>query len=128
MPVVPVVDLILHPPLRILRRTLIPGLFTGSVSLTRPAGLVVVNAYGLTWSAFTIPDGYGRIPGTPTIYQNRLLQGATVHRSVDGNDMTSEWHDFHVEGTWWVWENPWPVRVLLTISPGVQLVLYWITL
>lgn len=126
---IPVLDLILHPPLGVLSRELI-GTLSGSGDLTRPSVLPKpfdnVNAYGLTWSIFTLPIGWGITYGYPNVYEPRLMQASTVHRDQQGHDIISEYHDFVAEGIYWLWENPGPLKVHYDISPGVSLVLYWI--
>lgn len=127
---VPLLQTILHPPLGAVRREIIPGTFSGAGDLQRPASVLPpfqnVNAYGLTWSIFTVPPGYGRRLGSPDVYDQRIVQVGTVHEDPDGHRLTSEWHEFHVEGVYWLWENPGPHHVHYEIGPGVSLVFYWL--
>lgn len=126
---IPILETILHPPLGVLRRELI-GTLSGSGDLTHNTGASApfnnVNAYGLTWSIFTLPAGWGISYGYPNTYDPRLLQAATIHRDSAGHDIISEYHDFHAEGIFWLWENPGPQFVHYEISPGVSLVMYWV--
>lgn len=126
----PILETLLHPPLGALQRENIPGLFTGRNVLTRPASVLPpfnnVNAYGLTWDIFTIGAGWGFTLGDPRIYEPRLLQAATVHDDRLGHSIISEYHDFFAEGIYWLWNNPGPTSVIVNISPGVQLSLFWL--
>jgi hypothetical protein len=129
----PVHDLLTAPPLGFIRRTLIPGVFAGSGDLTRPQAIPVppfnnVNAYGLTWDIFTVPAEFGFILGSPLFYFERLVQLSTIHADAAGHQLVSEFHDFHVEGIYWLWANAGPTRVHYEIQTGVTLVLYWLTL
>lgn len=128
---VPIFDTLVHPPLGLLTRSLIPGTFTGSGNLTRPAPLAIppfqnVNAYGLTWDIFTIASTVGFESGFPTVYEERICQLATVHTDVSGHDVISEYHEFNVEGIYWLWENAGPAYVHYEIPSNVVLVLYWL--
>jgi hypothetical protein len=127
---VPIADLLLHPPLGLLSRELIPGVFSGSGDLTRNTGQLPpwdnVNAYGLTWSLVSIASSVGYIIGQPTIYEQRIIQVSTVHRGFDGHDLISEWHEFTVEGAYWLWENAGPQLVHYEIPINVALNLYWL--
>lgn len=123
---VPVLEAILHPPLGALTREIIPGVFTGSHDFTRPGGPLAVNAYGLTWDIFTLPTNWGITYGQPNVYSPRLLQANTIHTGLDGHDLVSEYHDFYTEGIYWLWANPFPSRVHVEISPGVELAFFWI--
>lgn len=51
---------------------------SGTRSLLRPGNGRQVNAYGAHWSANTILDGYGRLPGVITQMEQRLLQVSVV--------------------------------------------------
>jgi hypothetical protein len=127
---VPIFEALIHPPLGLVKRELIPGLFSGSYDLTRATGALApfnnVNAYGLTWSIFSVAAPEGIYFGFPNIYEHRLIQVATVHRDYSGHDFISEYHDFQVEGLYWLWENPGPQLVHVEIPSNVQLNLWWI--
>lgn len=122
----PILNALLHPPLGLLSRSIIPGTFTGAGDIDRPAGPIGVNAFGLTFDLLTVPAGWGRVEGFPDVWLPRLVQLATVHRGADGHDLISEYHDFYAEGLYWLWENPFPQYVHYEVSPGVELVFFWI--
>jgi len=125
----PVLNTVLHPPLGLLKRELISGTFTGSGDLTRAgptAPFNNVNAYGLTWSFFTVPAPFGLIFGSPDIYENRMLQLSTIHEDGAGHELISEYHSFYSEGLYWLWENPGPSRVHYEIQIGVVCVFHWL--
>lgn len=129
---IPILETLLHPPLGAISQLLIPGLFTGSGDLTRATGALPpfnhVNAYGLTWTFFTIPAGFGSTPGTPIVYEERMLQASTIHTDFHGHDLISEWHSFFSDGVYWLWNNPGPTRVHFDIAPGLEIVFSWIVL
>lgn len=126
----PVGNLLIHPPIGFLRRAVIPGVISGSGDLTRPTGALPpfnnVNAYGLSWSIFSIPAGFGKAEGFPDVYYERLVQLSTVHEDFEGHQMISEYHDFHAEGLYWLWETAGPKAVHYEVTPGVELVVYWL--
>jgi len=125
----PILNTLVHPPLSLMKRELISGTFTGSGDLTRPAlfpPFPQVNAYGLTWSFFTVPAPFGFEFGDPNIYEHRMLQLSTVHQDQTGHELVSEFHDFRSEGLYWFWETPFPSRVHYEITPGVVVVFHWL--
>lgn len=126
----PILEALLHPPLGLLRRELVTGLFSGSGELTRPQAVLPpfnnVNAYGLTWDFFTVPAGYGFDEGVVPIYDRRMLQVATTHIDFDDHELVSEFHEFRSQGIYWLWENPGPRRILYDISPGVEITFFWL--
>lgn len=127
---VPLVDLLLHPPLGALDRELIVGLISGPTNLTRNTGQLPpfdqVNAYGLSWSFVTIPAGFGSQPGSPIVYEERMVQASTVHTDHGGHDLISEFHAFQSEGIYWLWDNPGPTRVHVEVAPGLSIQAYWL--
>lgn len=125
---VPILETLLHPPLGLLKRELITGTFSGAGSIDRVSGPVGVNAYGLTWDIVTIPDGYGYIIGTPTVYYERIIQAATSHVGLDSHELLSEWHEFNVEGAYWLWDNPLPHKIYYNIGVGIELALFWLVI
>lgn len=127
---IPILETLLHPPIGLLQRELIPGLVSGSGDLTRSTGALApfdhVNAYGLTWSFFTVPVTFGFDFGSPAVYDERMVQLSTIHTDFVGHDIISEYHAFSVEGIYWLWDNPGPTRIHYEVQVGVQLVLYWL--
>lgn len=111
----------------LVRETIVGGL-TGTGSLTRPAGPIGVDAFGISWDFFTVPAGYGSIPGTPLRYEDRMIQIGVVHADLGGHTYYSEYHDFDVEGIYLVFQQLAPVRVDYTIAPGVVVAAFWLVL
>lgn len=127
---VPILDAILHPPLGAMQREIIPGLFTGAGDFQRNDGHLPpwnnVNAYGMTWTFVTVPAGFGFQLGSPIVFDERMLQVSTVHTDFAGHDIISEYHEFHVEGIYWLWANVGPTRVHVEAAPGLSVQLYWL--
>jgi hypothetical protein len=126
---IPIGGNILHPPLGILQRELIPGLFTGSGDLTRPGPTPPfnnVNAVGLSWSFFTVPAPFGYRVGDPIIYYERMIQLSTIHQDIGTHQLVSEVYDAYADGHYWMWQEAGPSRVHYEICPGVDVVFYWL--
>jgi len=123
----PILEALLHPPLGLLKRELITGTFSGSGDLTRSgttAPFNNVNAYGLTWSFFTVPAPFGFEFGSPDIYEHRMIQLSTIHTDGGAHDFISEFRDFRSEGLYWLWANPGPTKIHYEIQVGVSVVFY----
>jgi len=115
-------------PIELVVRETIAGVFSGSGSLTRPAGPIGVDAFGITWDFFTVPAGFGSTPGNPTQFENRMLQLGVVHQDLGTHQYYSEFHDFTVEGIYLMFSLIAPVRVDYTIAPGVEVSFFWLVL
>jgi len=128
--IVPIFEALIHPPLGAIQRELIPGVFSGAGDLDRKTGNLPpfnnVNAYGLTWTFFTVPAAFGRIAGDPIVFEERMLQLSTIHADALGHEFTSEFHDFRSEEIWWLWENTGPTRIHYEIQVGVVVVFFWL--
>jgi len=128
MVVVPsgVIDQFLHPPLALCTREIIVGLKTGAGTLTRVRGPVPVDAFGITFTFFTVPDGYGYVPGVVREYHRRIIDLAIIHTMLDGHQVVSERHSIYSEDKPVLWSIALPARVEYDIAPGVQVQFHWI--
>ena len=122
---------LLHPPLGLLQRELIPGLADGIGDLVRPgptAPFNHVNAFGLSWTFFSVPAPFGYTLGDPRTYHQRMIQLSTVHTDLSGHDTVSDVLDAHAEGLYWLWAEAGPTRVHYEIVPGVRVQFFWLVL
>lgn len=117
-----------HPPLALLGRETIPGLLTGSGTLTRPSGPIGVDAFGLIWSFFTVPSGYGYAYGPTLEYVERMVQWSVEYTLIDGHSFTLEYYDAHSDALPFLWVEPFPTSVLYDIAPGVGIAASWLLL
>ena len=127
--IVPIANTLLHPPLGALRRELITGVYSGSGDLTRPGGFPPfenVNAYGLTWSFFTVPETFGYQLGSPRRYYERMIQLSTIHTDLAGHELVSEDFEAVADGIYWLWSNAGPTRVHYEIIPAVTVLFEWV--
>lgn len=125
----PVAGALFHPPYGFTRRELVPGLFSGSGDLERDTGALPpfnhVNAYGLRWTFFTVPDGIGRRFGSPDIFDRRMLQLTARYRNLDDSDDDLEVLEVFSEHTWF-WQEPGPLLIHYEIYPFVEVVFEWL--
>ncbi len=123
----PLTDVLLHPPYGAMRRELIAGLFTGGGDLQRAGGAAPfnnVNAYGLRTQFFTVPAGFGREPGSPVVYQPRMVQLTARYEDALGNDDDLEVLELHSERVW-IWQEPGPLLIHYEVTAGVECVFEW---
>lgn len=126
---IPIGTNILRPPIGLLQRELIPGIFTGDGDLTRPGGTVPfnnVNAFGLSWSFFSVPAPFGYELGEPRVYHHVMIRLTTIHQDIGSHQLVSETFDAHSDGIYWLWDNAGPSRVHYEIIPGLSVQFYWI--
>ena len=125
----PIADALFHPPYGFTRRELIPGLFSDSGDLQRATGSLPpfnnVNAYGLRWAFFTVPEGIGRKFGSPDVFDRRMIQLTARYRNADGDDDDLEVIDVYSEQTWF-WREPGPLLIHYEIYPFVEVVFQWL--
>jgi len=122
----------LRPPFHVLLRRNITGLVTDEVILAPPGNPIPGQpdslAFGIGFSAVTIPAGFGFLDGSPRRYFERLVQITLTHADRNNNLIVTETNDWHVEGmvNWWDENTPESVDVLVT--PGVAVSLFWMGL
>ena len=124
---IPIIDFLAHPNLGRLSRslpfTLGPG---GMGSLNPPQPPLNVPTYGLQWSIFTIPAGYGKTAQNPDVYEDPFLQLSSVYTTLSGNDITVQTEQEQIDGSQYFWNEPLPTRLLYWIAPGVTITFFWL--
>ena len=124
---IPIGELLPGPPANVLIKTA-PILISGSGSLLRPAGGPAVNAYGATWSWFTVPQFFGRKPGAAIEYEARMLQVVVVREDAGSDLYMAQLQDSSVEGSYYLWGVPIPSRIDYNVAPGVEVAWQWLIL
>jgi len=99
---------------------------TGRGELTRPAGALNIDAYGLTWFFDSIPAGFGRRDGAVEEWHERILQLVRIDADRGNNEYLSEVFDIRTEGGRIVWGLGLPRRILYDITPGCVVRLCWL--
>jgi hypothetical protein len=123
---IPIIDQLTHPALGLLTRTASLGAFTDNGTLTPPQDPLVALTYGLTWSFFTVPAGYGRVLGDPDVFFDRMIQFASEYDLLGGHSVLTQVTDERTDGAMYLWEEPLPSLVHYTIAPGVTALFYWL--
>lgn len=101
----------------------------GILGTKTPSGL---NAYGGTWSWFTVPAEFGFIEGQLDEYFNRMAQflvireGARPDAQTPGSLYIDEIVDSTAEGGFVTWQLPAPTQVQYDIAPGVVVLWRWL--
>jgi len=85
-----------------------------------------VPTYGLQWSIFTIPAGYGKTAQNPDVYEDPFLQLSSVYTTLSGNDITVQTEQEQIDGSQYFWNEPLPTRLLYWIAPGVTITFFWL--
>lgn len=99
---------------------------TGRGELTRPAGLLNIDAYGLTWFFDFVPPAFGRRDGAVEEWHERILQLVRVDADRGNNEYLSEVHDIFTEGGRIVWGLGLPRRILYDVTPPCVVRLCWL--
>lgn len=114
-----------RPPLSAVTRELI-GDFSGSVSFTRTAPGVGVNAFGITWEVISYGGGIGLDTGVPVRFETELLDLAVVYGDADAHEFVGS-ADVYVFSNYYRFFDPaFPKRIDVVIAPSVVLRFYWL--
>lgn len=121
-----VIEQFFHAPLSLCSRELVSGTSSGSGSLQRIRGPILVDAQGLQVSFITVPAGFGRYDGSPVVFTDRICQLSVVHRLVDTSEVYSETFDVRYDGQIVQWSVALPDRVDFWIIPEVTVQFRWL--
>ncbi len=124
---IPIIDQLVHPSLGLLSKslpfTLGPG---GTGALVPPQNPLVALTYGIRWTIFTIPAGYGKTTQNPDVYQDPFLQLSSVYTIIGGDDITVQTEQEKIDDSQYFWNEPLPTEILYWIAPGVTIVFNWL--
>lgn len=123
---IPVADLLLHPPLGLLKLSISPGVLSG-VGRIQLFGQPVDVAYGLWWSIVEVPIGFGLTEGVINEFEQRLIQLRVVH-NIAGQLICSEFLDANFAEVLFTWHEFKPYAIDFHITPGVVLDVRLLTL
>jgi hypothetical protein len=123
---VPIIDQLTHPAIGLLTRSASIGSFSGSGTLTPPQNPLVALTYGVTWSFFTVPSGYGRELGDPDQFFDRIIQFAVEYGLLGGHSVLTQVEAEFSDGGMYLWNEPLPTALHYYIAPGVTVILYWL--
>lgn len=123
---VPIIDQLVHPSFGLLTRTATLGLFTGTGTLAPPQNPLVALTYGISWSFFTIPAALGLTLGDPDEYEFRMLQLSSEYQDLGGHSFLAQTADIHIDGSFYLWDEPLPTNIHYYILPGLSLNFFWL--
>lgn len=123
-----VIQQFLHPPLGLLSIEALSGNpYSDYTLLSRTAGPVGVNAFGIMWAAESWPDGYGRNGGViDTDFDRRILRIQIYHVLLDSTGVVSEVVDTNRQTGYHLFNESFPLSVGTEWSPGVVGSFYWL--
>lgn len=118
-----------HPDLNLLSLCDAPIPIEGTGSLTRPRPGVGVEAYGLTFTITDFPPGAGLVNGVVREFSVRSVQLIAFHRSASSSDeFPVEVFDTHQDNGTWLWKDPFPSRIVYSVTPGFAAQVTWLCL
>ena len=121
-----VVQLIAQPPFGILRRETLGPLTAGLSSVQRVRGPIGVDAFGISFSFFTIPAAFGWTDGVVKVYEERILQWAPIYTDLTGHDFVGGIYDLHQEGELLFFPQALPTRIDVSVQVGCTVIFYFL--
>jgi hypothetical protein len=128
VPDVSVIQQFLHPPLGVLSIEALSGNpYSGYNLLTRTAGPIGVNAFGLMWATETWPAGYGAPVGTIAgPFDRVMLKIVVFHVLFDTTGVRSQIINTREQTGFVLFDESFPFSVGTEWSPGVTGSFYWL--
>lgn len=122
-----VIEQFLHPPIGVCT-LLFEGSHTGSVAISRPAGPVGVDAFGILYSVTLEPPGAGQLIGQSVIYEQRVVQVVVDHTMIGGINVISQRYEGYEDSALIMFTQALPTDVRLWITPGFEIDVYWVVI
>lgn len=122
-----IINLFLHPPIGTMTLEQLPGEpFSGLISVDRPRPGAGTDAFGIRYLVTQIPAGYGITPGPGTNVVDRTVVAiAVIHRLFNGDLVESQGQSFRTTSGQLLFQESFPLRVVLEAAPGISLRLWW---
>ena len=128
MPQVPtgIITQLAHPPYGVLTRETGPTLTTGLYQLQRIRGPVNVDAFGVSFSFFTIPAAFGHTDRTDRDYELPIAEWSAAYTMLDGHVVTSPPQVVRHEGDLYWFDQLLPLHVNVWVQVGCAVTVFWL--
>ncbi|SRR5712691_3662981 len=128
MPQVPsgVVGLLAHPPYGVLTRETGFTLTSGVTQIQRIRGPVNVDAFGLSFSFFTIPAAFGRTTRIHTDFELPIVEVAPLYTLFDGHTFYGPTQVLTHEGDLIFLDQLFPTRIDVWVQVGCVVTQFWL--
>lgn len=121
-----VIDLAAHPPFGILSREVAASIDHTSTNIKRIRGPVNVDAFGISFSFFTIPAAFGSALGVVQEYEQRVLQFAPLYTDLSGHTFHSGVTDVYQEGLYYYFADLFPTQIDVYVTVGCVVIPSWL--
>jgi len=124
-----VIQQFFHPPVGLCSLSLIAGgPYAGQGTLTRPAGPVGVDAFGIVYSVVLEPSGVGSVVGGLTIFETRVCQLVVRHTMLSGEVVVTQLVNGSADSDLTMFTEAAPKDVLFTVTAGFSCDFFWVLL
>jgi len=117
-----IISALAHPPYRLLTRETEPALSTGLYTLQRIRGPVNVDAFGITFSFFTIPAAFGYADRVKRSYEEPICSFAAEYMLLDGSFVLESETVIHHEGELYFFSGLFPNKVYVWVQVGCTVI------
>lgn len=124
-----VISQFFHPPIGLCALSALAGHYgAGQWTLTRPAGPVGVDAFGVMYSVLTEPVGVGSVVGGVTTFEDRVCQLAVRHTMLSGELVITQLVEGFADSELVMFTEAIPHSVLATVTTGFSVDFFWVLL
>jgi len=121
-----IIGLLSHPPYGLLTREIGFTLTAGLTQIQRIRGPVLVDAFGVSFSFFTVPIKFGRTQQVNLDYEVPIVEFAPVYTLFDGNQIQGPPTVLTHEGDILYFDQLLPTHVNVWVQVGCVVVQYWV--
>jgi hypothetical protein len=111
-----------HPPYQLLQRETAPALSTGLYTVTRTRGPIGVDAFGITFSFFTVPAAFGHTDTAVLNYEEPICSFAAEYKLLDGGFVLEPETMIHHEGGLYFFSGLFPNKLYVWVQVGCTVI------
>lgn len=115
-----------HPPYRLLERETLGALPAGTYTLHRTRGPIGVDAFGITFSFFTIPAAFGHADTAQVNYEDPICGFSPAYVMFDGHVVLEPETLLTHEGDLYFFSGLFPDHIAVWVQVGCVVIPYFL--
>jgi hypothetical protein len=128
MPQIPsgIIGALSHPPYGLLSRETLGPLTAGVTTIVRTRGPINVDAFGMSFSFFTIPAAFGSEQRVHLDYEVPIVEFAPLYTMFDGHTVYGDTVTLFHEGDLLFFDQLFPTQIDVWVQVGCTVIPYFL--
>src|ERR1700693_3444989 len=121
-----IISALSHPPVKLLSRETLGPLTSGVYTLNRTRGPIAVDAFGITFSFFSIPAAFGYTDTTVRNYDDAICSWNVEQTMFDGHTVLTPEERVYHEGDLYFFNTLFPTTLHVWVQVGCTVIPYFL--